>query len=58
MDISGKSYFNTLTTYYLSGPVLGTEDRVRAWIAELMTVTGRRGRIDGSHRMIAMATGA
>lgn len=48
MEISGKSYFNTLTTYYLSGPVLGTEDIVRAWIAELTTVIGRKRRIDGS----------
>lgn len=48
MEILGKSYFNILTTYYLSGPVLDIEDIVRAWIAQLTTVMGRRGRTDGS----------
>lgn len=48
MDISSESYLNTLTTYYLSGSVLGTEDIIRAWTASLTMVMGRKGRTDGS----------
>lgn len=50
-----------LTIYYLSDPVLDSEDIIRAWTEELTAVIRRRRRIDGSVLAcgtITMATGA